>query len=58
MNGKVVKANLDGSRAALVSAPEKSPLACLHYELPQLQVLNRRPCLVTFDSWHLYHALS
>ena len=33
------RADLDGSRAALVSAPEETPLASLDYELTQLQIL-------------------
>ena len=38
------RSDLDGSRAAFVSAPEETPLACLDDQLPQLQILYRRPC--------------
>ena len=51
-----LRADLDGSRAALVSAPEEPPLARLHYELPQLQIFDGGSCLICLDSWHLHHA--
>ena len=46
-------ADLDGSRAALVGAPEQAPLARLHDELPKLQLLDGRSCLICLHSWHL-----
>lgn len=47
------RADLDGGRAALVGAPEKTPLASLDYELTQLQILYGWPCLICLLSCSL-----
>ena len=47
------RADLDGSRAVLVSAPEETPLASLDYELTQLQILYGGTRLICLYSWGL-----
>lgn len=47
------RADLDGGRATLVGAPEKTPLTSLDYELPQLQILYGGPGLICLHSCSL-----